>query len=41
MKTPYVPSKKILEKYARVLVNYALNNGAGIRKGEVVRLIAE
>jgi aminopeptidase len=32
----YTPSKKILEKYAQVLVNFALNSGEGIKKGEVV-----
>ena len=37
MKT-YQPSQKTLEKYADVLVNFALGGGTGIRKGEVVRL---
>jgi aminopeptidase len=37
MKT-YTPSKKILEKYADVMVNYALNGGMGIKNGEVVHL---
>lgn len=37
MKT-YIPSKKVLENYADVLVNYGLNNGKGIKKGEVVML---
>jgi len=36
----YTPSRAILEKYADVLVNFALNSGAGIRKGEVVHLNA-
>jgi len=36
----YQPPKDILEKYACVLVNFALNSGAGVKKGEVVRLIA-
>ena len=36
----YTPSKKILERYADVLVNFALNSGKGIKKGEVVHLIA-
>lgn len=41
MKKPYVPPKKILENYAKVLVNFALGGGArvggaGIKKGEVV-----
>ncbi len=34
----YTPSKKILEKYADVLVNFALNSGAGVKKGEVVQI---
>lgn len=35
---PYKPSKKILENYADVMVNFALNNGKGIKKNEVVLL---
>ncbi|HCC05225.1 TPA: aminopeptidase [Patescibacteria group bacterium] len=31
--------KKILEKYAQVLVNFALNSGQGIKKGEVVAVM--
>lgn len=38
---PYIPPRKILEKYADVLVNFALNGGKGIKKGETVRLVAE
>lgn len=34
----YHPSEKILKKYADVLVNYALNSGRGVKKGEVVLL---
>ncbi len=34
----YQPSKKILEKYADVLVNFALNSGKGVKRGEVVLL---
>lgn len=34
----YQPSLEILEKYAKVLVNFALNSGAGIKKGDVVRI---
>jgi len=30
------PSQKILEKYAGLLVNFALRNGKGMRKGKVV-----
>ena len=36
----YTPPKKILERYADVLVNFALGGGKGIKKGEVVHLIA-
>lgn len=35
----YAPSKKLLEKYADVLVNFALGGGKGIKKGEVVFLM--
>ncbi|MDB5259531.1 MAG: aminopeptidase [Candidatus Taylorbacteria bacterium] len=38
---PYIPSQKILERYADVLVNFALGGGKGIKKGEVVRITAE
>lgn len=34
----YIPSKEILEKYAAVLVNFALNGGTGIKPKEVVFL---
>ncbi len=37
---PFVPSEKILKKYANVLVNFALGMGKGIKKGDVVRLSA-
>jgi aminopeptidase len=36
MDKPFIPPKKILERYADVLVNYALGNGKGIKKGDVV-----
>lgn len=36
----YQPSQKILEKYANVLVNFALDSGKGISRGDVVRVIA-
>ena len=35
----YTPPQKILERYADVLVNFALNGGKGLRKGEVVHLV--
>ncbi|MFA5532671.1 MAG: aminopeptidase [Candidatus Shapirobacteria bacterium] len=34
----YQPSQKILDKYADVLVNFALNGGKGVNPGEVVFL---
>lgn len=34
----YSPSQKILDKYADVLVKFALNGGRGVRAGEVVFL---
>lgn len=36
----YTPSEKILERYADVLVNFALGGGKGVKKGEVVRISA-
>ena len=36
----YIPSQKILERYADVLVNFALGSGKGVKKGEVVRVTA-
>jgi aminopeptidase len=36
----YQPSQKILQKYANVLVNFALNSGKGVRVGEIVRITA-
>lgn len=35
----YTPPKIILEKYADVLVNFALGGGKGIKKGEVAHLV--
>ena len=32
----YKPSDEVLEKYAKVLVNFALNSGEGVNKGEDV-----
>ncbi len=36
MKKAYTPAKKILERYADVLINFALAGGKGIKKGQVV-----
>lgn len=35
----YQPSKIILTRYADVLVNFALNSGKGVKRGEVVQCI--
>lgn len=37
----YQPSQKILERYANILVNFALNVGKGIRPGDVVYVLIE
>jgi len=34
------PSQAVLERYADVLVNFALGGGAGVKRGEVVRVTA-
>lgn len=39
-KGSYTPPKKILENYAKVLVSFALGKCKGVKKGEVVYLIA-
>ena len=36
----YRPSQKILQRYADVLVNFALGSGKGVKKGEVVHVVA-
>lgn len=40
-KPSYVPPKKILEKYAGLIVNFALGGGKGIKKGDVVHIVME
>lgn len=35
----YQPSQEILEKYADVMINFALNEGKGVQKGQTVQLI--
>lgn len=37
---PYTPSQDVLERYASVLVDFALGGGSGIRRGDVVRITA-
>ncbi len=34
----YQPSQTILNEYAKVLVNFALNSGKGVKRGEVVQI---
>ncbi|MFT4343752.1 MAG: aminopeptidase [Candidatus Woesearchaeota archaeon] len=34
----YEPSKEILDNYADILVNFALNSGKGVSKGDVVQI---
>jgi aminopeptidase len=36
----FTPPREILERYANVLINFALGSGAGVQKGEVVRITA-
>jgi len=36
----YKPSEKIIQKYADVLVNFALGKGKGIKRGDVVYVVA-
>lgn len=36
MYSQYIPEEKILKNFAKVLINFALNSGKGINKGEVV-----
>jgi len=37
---PYIPSNVLLQRYADVLINFALGSGEGIAKGDVVRIVA-
>lgn len=39
MSDSYLPPQSIIDKYAHVLVNFALNSGAGVKKGEVVQCV--
>jgi len=36
----YTPAKQILERYASVLVDFALGSGEGVKPGEVVRVVS-
>lgn len=37
----FEPSKKSLEKYADVLINFALNSGKGIKRNQVVYIVSQ
>jgi aminopeptidase len=37
----FIPSPQILNKYAEVLINFALNDGMGIKKNDVVYLVTQ
>jgi aminopeptidase len=37
---PYAPPQQIIERYASVLIDYALGGGEGVKPGEVVRVTA-
>jgi len=37
----FIPSKKILQNYADVLIKFALNSGKGIKQGEVVYIVTQ
>ncbi|MBN1758444.1 MAG: aminopeptidase [Chitinispirillaceae bacterium] len=37
----YTPDPKVLENYADILINFALNDGNGIKKGDVVYLVSQ
>ncbi len=36
----YVPPQEVLERYASVLIDFALGGGEGVKPGEVVRIVA-
>jgi aminopeptidase len=36
----YVPPQQILARYASVLIDFALGGGTGVKRGEVVRIVA-
>src|SRR5579871_2388105 len=36
----YTPPQHVLGRYADVLINFALGGGSGIKRGEVVRIVA-
>ena len=36
----HTPSQQVLERYADVLINFALGGGSGVKRGDVVRIAA-
>ncbi len=40
MRVPYTPPREVLDRYASVLVDFALGGGRGVQAGEVVRVVA-
>ena len=36
----HTPSQQVLQRYADVLINFALGGGSGVKRGEVVRIVA-
>jgi len=40
-KKAFTPSPEILNKYADLMVNFALGQGKGIKRGDVVRVLAD
>lgn len=38
MSDSYLPSQTIIDRYAHVLINFALNSGKGVQRGEVVQV---
>ncbi|MBN1577213.1 MAG: aminopeptidase [Chitinispirillaceae bacterium] len=37
----FTPNPKLLENYAAILINFALNDGEGIKKGDVVYMVSQ
>lgn len=40
-KQTFIPEPKLIQKYAEVMVNYALGNGRGLKPGETVFLVGQ
>jgi len=37
----YIPRQQLLDNYAEILINFALNDGKGIKKGDVVYMVSQ